>query len=126
MSIAFTSSSQAEPRAAEILQRLRIITPFMEGTDDRPIRDLRNARIADMLIDAWIVPVDAAAGDLARGGAHAARSRRRGDARSRHTAFTDDELALAIPGHAIFRDDGAHAIGRTAIAINHEIAAILE
>src|SRR5262245_40650709 len=126
MSIAFTSSSYAEAGAADILQRLRIITPFMEGTDDRSIRHLRDARIADVLVDAGMVPVDAAALNLPRGRRHPARSRRFSDRCPRHTAFANDKLVLAVPGHTVLRDDGAYAIGWTAIAIDHEITAILQ
>ena len=83
-------------------------------------------RIADMLIDAGVVPVDAALADLAARRRHAARARRLRRRLAGHAALADDELVLDVPAEAVLGDAAAGAVGRPAIAVDHEVAAVLE
>ena len=57
-----------------------------------------------MLVDAGMVPVDAALGDLAARRRHAARARRLRDRLAGHAALADDELVLDVPGQAVLGD----------------------
>src|SRR5262245_50994940 len=85
-------NSHCEARGQAELDRLRIVAPFVIGGDDRTVRQLLHARIADMLIDARVLPVDAALADLAARGRHAARARRLRRRLAGHAALADDEL----------------------------------
>src|SRR5207245_8211737 len=90
--------SDPEARATDILQWLRVVAPFVVRADDRAILRLDDAWVADVLVDAGVVPVDVAAFDLAGGRRHAART---GGLRHRltgHAAFANDELVLHVPG----------------------------
>ena len=65
------SELHPEAGAEHELDRLRIVAPFVIGGDDRAVGHLLHAGIADMLIDAGMLPIDAAALDLAAGRRHA-------------------------------------------------------
>src|SRR5258707_11539666 len=93
-------ASDREARAEQILQRLGIVAPFVIGGDDGAGLELVDAGIADMLVDARVLPVDGAAADLAAARAHAAGTRRVRHGAPRHAAFADDELVPVVPSDA--------------------------
>src|SRR5207253_8891073 len=115
-----------EAGAQEILQRLRVVAPLVVGGDDGAVRKLIDTGVADVLIDAGIPPVDGAAADLAAARAHAAGAGRVRHGAPGHAALAHDELVLDVPGQAVLGDHAAHAIGRPAIAVDHQVTAILE
>ena len=43
-----------------------------------------------------------------------------------HAALADDELVRHVPGDAVLRDAAARAVGRAAVAVDHQVAAVLE
>src|SRR6185369_1830669 len=88
--------------------------------------ELVDAGVADVLVDAGVPPVDGAAADLAAARAHAAGAGRVRHGAPGHAALAHDELVLHVPGQAVLGDQPAHAIGRPAIAVDHQVAAILE
>src|SRR5262249_38716220 len=106
------SIRQREARAEHVLQRLLGVAPFVIGGDDRAVSHLRHRRIANMLVDAGVLPVDMAARELAGGGRHAARAGALADAPAGDAALTDDELVFDVPDDAVRRDDAARAVGR--------------
>src|SRR5258708_37123762 len=66
------------------------------------------------------------AAPLAAAHLHAAGAGGLGRSAARHPAFTDDELVLHVPAEAVLGNHPAHAIGWPPVAVDHEIAAILE
>src|SRR3954447_4780254 len=88
------SVGEAEAGAAHVLQRPLVLAPLVVGGEDRPVVELHHARIADVLVDARVRPVDRSAAVLAAPRAHPRRARALRLALARRAALADDELLL--------------------------------
>src|SRR5438552_12082697 len=95
------SGFQTEPRAPHVLKRTLLLAPLVVAGHHGAVRDLDDARVADVLVDARVLRIDAAPLLQPGLGRHPAGPGDLGRAPRRHAALADHELVRDRPADPV-------------------------